>query len=1149
MSTPATDKVINWPEAKAKNFGKWNVYDCKIVEKIIIGASPGSGSGSDDKSLKLDLPDLSEFTNLTHLYLWKIEGLTALPALPAGLKCLDVRGCQELERITNLPASLDTLVLDGCARLSTIPAFPTSTAAFPKLEEVSLKGCQEVNETWINGLLQAAPQLHSFNASDCPQLTRIKRWPAPLERIELNGCTGLTDLPKGWPVALYRLGLHGASLLPTLHEFLPVGRQLDYLDLAGTSSLTRLPELPLELRTLFLFGSGVGLAPELFGKSESTNVAAGVKAYLSETRLGTLADNEVKVIFLGNGRCGKSSVARRLVGGGFDAQQPTTHGIQLWTCDLEFVPEDSTPGERATARLNIWDFAGQDLYHNTHRLFLQSKAVFVLCGTQHGKGADLAGDQTDDDELDEGEDFERDMRYWWDQEASLGDAPGMGGPPPILLVRTKADRDDENQHSAADYWQALGIETQGVPMIEFSAREGGSCVEELREKLKVAVAQVLGQRGRRELGRRPMEVKHELQRLKGANEAEFKLATEMKRPAVLRYPTMDREVFAEIVRRYVPDGAYYDRPELLLDFLHQSGFLYFDQEHLPGTVILDQRWAVGGMYGAFRRKTAWRNLLGTRGRFTAGDLADWSWNRVDPVSGQGPFSTDEQQLFLRFMLACGMCFELRSAGEGVGDAEYLLPSALPLDSREMQLEAAAQRGGVAQFGEKVVIQDWRLGRDAVLGLMVRLGRDWRRAPVLWRWGGQFRSYRGDDWNSSPTFVLLDWKEERKNSFGGTLGLTLYGPDKSFLAALVNECRELASFRGIILPEVKVPAELENERPIPVDMELEGRRIERPVEATQLAAHKGKPSQVNVVEIGISFAGDQGGPVENWKSLPDTSIEKWPLALASILKAPPLSFGVLQYRDEQMKQEHHKDQGRKALLDKVASRDFVVLFLSEDSLKSIWCMYELMRVFNRMSDGQQNPAILRLGSFPSARFSQTNVDERHPNSGMGPLAHYLKLWKDWLPTFYRRIQADVPAFQQNHNTDPVAYEEVINLFAYADWVRFARQEASLKKLLHGLFGAWTCLPIATEPSPSDLASWADEIAQNIGRPQVLIDFAEWAWEHDEKVRALNLYDLAMNLDPDLLPSGEQTPSPRRGQIAFSTLDLIRHASEARKRATG
>lgn len=94
----------------------------------------------------------------------------------------------------------------------------------------------------------------------------------------------------------------------------------------------------------------------------------------------------------------------------------------------------------------------------------------------------------------------------------------------------------------------------------------------------------------------------------------------------------------------------------------------------------------------------------------------------------------------------------------------------------------------------------------MMELLCRLGKEWGKAPVLWLWGGLFESYRcwSQDEDQAPTFVHLNWRPETSDRYGGTLTLTLYGLDGSFLASILDECRKLGGFREVTVPGIELP---------------------------------------------------------------------------------------------------------------------------------------------------------------------------------------------------------------------------------------------------------------------------------------------------------------------------------------------------------
>lgn len=110
-----------------------------------------------------------------------------------------------------------------------------------------------------------------------------------------------------------------------------------------------------------------------------------LKAYLS-----SLAEKATelwisKLLVVGEGTVGKTSLIKSLVGDDYDEHEPTTHGIRIQ--DIELAHPTSTG---VTMRLSAWDFGGQDIYHATHQFFLSDRSLFLLLwnsrqGWEHAK--------------------------------------------------------------------------------------------------------------------------------------------------------------------------------------------------------------------------------------------------------------------------------------------------------------------------------------------------------------------------------------------------------------------------------------------------------------------------------------------------------------------------------------------------------------------------------------------------------------------------------------------------------------------------------------------------------------------------------------------------------------------------------------------
>lgn len=93
--------------------------------------------------------------------------------------------------------------------------------------------------------------------------------------------------------------------------------------------------------------------------------------------------NEAKLILVGFGAVGKTSLVERLVHGRFDPAEQKTEGIAITDWNLRLHD-----GEEA--RLHVWDFGGQEIMHATHQFFLTQRSLYllVLAGRQGREDAD-----------------------------------------------------------------------------------------------------------------------------------------------------------------------------------------------------------------------------------------------------------------------------------------------------------------------------------------------------------------------------------------------------------------------------------------------------------------------------------------------------------------------------------------------------------------------------------------------------------------------------------------------------------------------------------------------------------------------------------------------------------------------------------------
>lgn len=80
-----------------------------------------------------------------------------------------------------------------------------------------------------------------------------------------------------------------------------------------------------------------------------------------------------KLIVVGQGRVGKTSMLKVLRGENYDDEEDPTHKIEIKTLEIEH-PEE----KNINLQLNCWDFGAQDIYRATHQFFLTDRSLFLL---------------------------------------------------------------------------------------------------------------------------------------------------------------------------------------------------------------------------------------------------------------------------------------------------------------------------------------------------------------------------------------------------------------------------------------------------------------------------------------------------------------------------------------------------------------------------------------------------------------------------------------------------------------------------------------------------------------------------------------------------------------------------------------------------
>ena len=361
--------------------------------------------------------------------------------------------------------------------------------------------------------------------------------------------------------------------------------------------------------------------------SELTNLPNALPAlldYCAELQKKAYPSYDAKQILIGNGRVGKTSLLKTLYGlGDFDPDEDSTHGIQLFDTTLPLHEK------QATANLSLWDFGGQELYHATHRIFMQTRALYLVVwdpATEANPGEETIQLQ--------GQDYtfrNYPLNYW------LSNVRALSPDSKIIVICNKCD--DGQEHFPLDL-QELKAVYHIDSFISISAKTGYG-ISTLRQRIQYLLDRMP------EMGMyMPVSwrsVREKLTDLRGSR------------------PYISLEEFQSVCES---ETLSEDSIDTLLYFLHQAGFLFWHEKYLKTHIILDQKWALEAIYQLLDRN-GWYPLLKGNALRQRNDLAK-CWSAYTPA---------QIDLFLDMMQSCELA--LRLEDEESDNPHFLIPEFLP----------------------------------------------------------------------------------------------------------------------------------------------------------------------------------------------------------------------------------------------------------------------------------------------------------------------------------------------------------------------------------------------------------------------------------------------------------------------------------------
>ncbi|MCA3287422.1 MAG: hypothetical protein ING09_12810 [Roseomonas sp.] len=553
-----------------------------------------------DANVCSDISNLADLRQLTELY-------------------LDGSGCDDLSPI----AGLQQLRTFYCSRTRVTDL--SSIAGLQQLQHLNCRRTPVSDLSPIAGLQQL--QTLDCGGTNVSELSPI----AGLQQLQTLNCGGTQVSDLSFIAGLQQLRTFYCSRT-RVTDLSPIAglQQLQYLDVSFCSIITA----PMTLwwqPSLKLVSADETQIPGIPDEILGHNCLERLRAHLRELEAGVEAISEAKLLILGNGRAGKTQIARRLAGQPFQPEWDSTHGIRI--TQVTISAQDSLP----ETHLKLWDFGGQEIYHGTHALFARTRAIFLLVWSQETELPAAEPDQ-------HGMVFRNHpLRYW---HAYAKDAGHKGSPQ--IIAQTRLDQDgirppplDQDQMASS---LCVQVSTADPPRI-------GT----LRGALQDAVVTLQQSRGAVEIGRPRLILQRRIEALR---QADGSLPEEWR--------LMEKSTFAA----WYQEAGGTASAEFALAYLNDNGTVFYREGLFQDRIVLDQNWAMAAIYALFDRKETYGRLQRRGGLFERADLAQ-VWR---------DYTEAEQRLFLSMMTSCGICFVYREGVAGTEESDetlYLAPEFLP----------------------------------------------------------------------------------------------------------------------------------------------------------------------------------------------------------------------------------------------------------------------------------------------------------------------------------------------------------------------------------------------------------------------------------------------------------------------------------------
>jgi len=336
-------------------------------------------------------------------------------------------------------------------------------------------------------------------------------------------------------------------------------------------------------------------------------VAQGLNAwrsYRAELRSGASSPDEVKLVLVGNGQVGKTTLRQNLLYPDVLTSLPRDGTKGLEVCH-SMTLQRVDPAVAGRVRINLWDFGGQGKYRQVQQLFCTPEAIYVYVRTPDSVEAADEDHYVGDD-------------YWLSMISAFQEDGQPRAPRSVFYVVSKTD-----QSADEVLIDQIGLNKRFPAVREFHAVSflTGRGVEDLRRALASQLDSA------EKVSPKWIAVRDHLR-------------AECHKPFITRrefYDLCDEHGIQEL-----------ESKRALLGYLNNRGVLLQFDKGLKHRILLDPDWVRAAVYAVFDYAPAVRD-----GWFTDEDL-----ERIWPS-----YAEEDHDQLLDLMKAFELCYTVREDGE------------------------------------------------------------------------------------------------------------------------------------------------------------------------------------------------------------------------------------------------------------------------------------------------------------------------------------------------------------------------------------------------------------------------------------------------------------------------------------------------------